>query len=314
MPDENAGREPFGGYHDAYPMVMGGAQRRPAMPVGTPAVTQHLAFWIPVRMDKRREWVGNVQQFISGLHEHLDTVKVGKDALNAWGLNIIAGESVPESQNRYPAARFVCFWETMPVRIGIELHREYFTLTTAIDLSKWENGWRIPDRELGGNAAALKSAVKNFNAFATGRYDKAYAAQTRIKGKWFPELLQKTHQTIYKDIWKNLYGDIYQAPFDAIGKEKLGGAFADLRSFAISHGDRSFVAFPYEAPSLSMLDKPPFSKREYLAAVEAIQPFVALSGERKELEYTFSRLLDGRYLYASALGAEPEALKKTRSR
>lgn len=58
--------------HPDFAALMGGARRKPALPIGGPAVTWHVAFWIPPHLVTRRQlWVRQIEKYILALYHHL---------------------------------------------------------------------------------------------------------------------------------------------------------------------------------------------------------------------------------------------------
>lgn len=321
---QERGLSPSDGDETLYSKLNSGTHQRPPMPIGTPALVRHQVYWIPKKLDSKQpeefatvdrvEWIKTIRSFVSGTYDYL--VEQEKSGSN---LQLVT-RATPEVRDKETTCVSL-LWETMPVEIRLEPHQEYFTLTTAIDLSKWD-GWKkdLDEKSL-PNAAILKSAVMDFNTFASQRYSETYKSQERTKqDEDHNEALKTAHHGIYNDAWNGLSQQIYQQPFAALqfDPKTLGDKVADFHSLVISRPSRTDIVTASEQPSSSFiategaevtaLDKASFKKTEYLAAVEAIRPLIDQGSPKpRELEYTFSQSLDGRALLATALGDDPKA-------
>jgi hypothetical protein len=333
--------------HLSYPAMVGGAQRKPPIVIGAPAITQHTAFWIPDEI-VREVWVHNIEEFILRLYFRLpisgpsDNVSAlmtpnlhAKDghlyllenkypvepiisktpvhavasgyskAMIAFRYALQHRKSIGEYPNRYQTVRFRFFWESMPVEASIERHNEYFTLFAAIDLSKWKCG-----RNSGPNAKNLTQALTAFNEIATARYNKICGGNWPSQKSEEHEALKTHHATIYYRIWDQLNKEVLKPPFDAVGAERLGKVVGDFRGLVVSRGGKNFIMPPGANPK-GVVQRPPFAKNKDICCVDTLLPFVkAGAGDPPAtVDYTFSQLLNGRCLHASALGAQPRTME-----
>src|ERR1700739_4693576 len=151
LPDDPL--EPQCPRHDYYDDLMGGARRKPAMPIGGPAVTRHVAFWCPSDpMSNRANWVSAIEKFILALYHHLKDHKLDprtrslKDQRlylleNSYSETDPTGDQPKslrkgdEGATRYQTVRLRFFYGSRPVSIGFELHDEYLTFSAILDLA-----------------------------------------------------------------------------------------------------------------------------------------------------------------------------------
>jgi hypothetical protein len=317
--------------HPRYPELMAGMHRKPPTQIGAPAVTQHLGFWIPdLFVNSRQAWVRNVESFILGTFDRLNSqlsfgLKTASLTTDATGVsrlylldNDYAVDAVVREQerargpagpgrmpSRYQTVRFTFDWHSMPVEISVELHNEYFTLSTSIDLSRWDN------QAQEGPAAEFAEALRKFKEVTTDRFQEIQRTKKPVPRLEDQAKLQAPYETLYHDIWRSFCLEVF-GPLCATtgGDNNIGGKFVEFRNLVLSRAERSFIAAPGSAPKdrlLDTLERRAFDEQELIECVETILPFVTLgAGESQEsMEYTFSTFLDRRCLHASALGGQP---------
>lgn len=338
-----------------YPTLMGGAHRKPATTISTPAITQHLVYWVPdeyadvvennsasgetpdaasVRYtDKRVEWVCNIEEYIWRLFNYLE----GKGCQPDSPSLSVLGDSYPKRLSllnhsyeyqahchrwekregislgtRYNTVRISFVWESMPVTVNFELHNEYFTVSTGIDLSRWSANktWPDPSKLPGRNAKLLFAAICEFNEFAKERYEEVNKSGKRVERDEDDKLLEVPYRIIYLTIWRSLHRQIFSRPFTEVGINKLNGVCADFRYFIATRGTDQFILLPGHYKKDIELEKYHFTPAAYRYCVETIRPFLKLSAGQLLPEYTFSRLLQGACVHGSALGAAPIELEK----
>jgi hypothetical protein len=333
---------------------MGGAHRKPATTISTPAITQHLVYWVPdeyadvVRnqskngetqsdgvsgkyTDKRIEWVCNIEEYIWRLYNYLqekgckpETPSFSvSDNGNTKCLALLnhsykAKNHVWEKLERispgtrYKIVRISFVWESMPVTVSFELHNEYFTVSTGIDLSRWSDDktWPDPSKPPGRNARLLSAAIRKFNDFATERYKEADRSRKRVEREGDDRLLEIPFFRIYRTVWRSLHSQIFSRPFKEVGINKLNGVCADFRYFIVTRDAEQFMLLPGNYKKDVKLEKDRFSPAAYRNCVETIRPFLKLSAGPQLPEYTFSRLLQGACVHGSALGATPIELER----
>jgi hypothetical protein len=347
--------------HEYYDDLMGGARRKPALPIAGPAVTWHLAFWAPDDLNdpndpndptlKREIWVKTIEKFILALYHRLKdrklnpyTRSLGKEKKQLYLLNNIyrttdkTGDS-PEplrtkGATRYQTFRVRFYYGSMPVSVSFELHDEYFTLSTIIDLAWPADVEPTPDEE--GDCATIEGlkkdrtaikrltkAIKDFNEIAGEHYKQAKLQRSEKDNKpVHRQAFEKPYLNIYHTIWDDFFERIFDCPYKAIkeGRSKLGGVFADFRGFVAAVGEKTFISGPGKYLSKDSLEQrigiKYFGAREAVHRADVLLPWLkadegfAQADEAKEpdrtepVEFTLSLLLRKRALFATALGAQ----------
>jgi hypothetical protein len=178
-------------FHSSAPMLMGNAQHDPAPQIGAPSITEHMAFWIPEgKVEDWAGWVRGIEQFAIELHKKLSVgdhgfgiqgIKDGEVRLlkndysvggQEWKLKQSAESDAGLYDTRYETINFRGALGSLPLGIQLELHKEYFTLTTTIDLSlKNEENLYYDDSET--QFDTVKTALDKLNQVLTDRYAKA---------------------------------------------------------------------------------------------------------------------------------------------
>jgi hypothetical protein len=324
------------GAHADYSTLMLGARRKAAPHIGAPAINRHLGFWIPDALALAREtWIKHIEVCFVDLYRHLVGLsgvsrvstpsRQNKDnskprlylihhsysieAGDHDGEPIKGAEDVPTRHQRFLLS-FV--WQSMPVILVLELFDEYFTLSTTIDLSG------CPE----ASDTALQKAVEVFNCRASKRYFRA-GSDGAAGGAAEAGEFKGAFDVIFNTVWQNLYEDIFAGPF-AAHAETLGKVFAEFRGFVACRNDPKFIKFiitndKADQPLEKEIGNKRFEGNDAVRCVDAIRPFMeadaALPRENDDegctddmlepREFTFTPVLDERYIYASALGAPP---------
>jgi hypothetical protein len=334
--------------HADYATLMLGARRKAAPHIGAPAINRHLGFWIPDALALAREtWIKHIEVCFVGLYRHLAGLsKVSKvsrvstpsrqrkdnskprlylihhsyaiEEGELAGEPIKGAEDVPTRHQRFLLS-FV--WQSMPVSLVLELFDEYFTLSTTIDLAG------CPE----ASNTDLQKGVEVFNGHASKRYFRGGCDDAAAGA---PEASEFTgaFDIIFNTVWQNLYQDIFAVPF-AAHDETLGKVFAEFRGFVACRGDSKFIITngTAEQPLEKEIGNKRFEGSDAVCCVDAIRPFMEADawleydkddkddkgdkGERDDdnilepREFTFTPVLDARYIYASALGAPPFPLR-----
>lgn len=312
--------------HMDYAALMLGARRKAAPHIGAPAINRHLGFWIPDRLALKREaWIGYIEAAFVRLYRHLVVCRIPgvstpsrqKKGSSEPRLYLIhrsyaveggdlEGEAIgqaAEEPTRHQRFLLSFVWQSLPVSLVLELFDEYFTLSITIDLS------RCPEAP----HTNLHKGIETFNGLASKRY---VAAGGDNAGNSVPEASEfaGAFDVIFNTVWQSLYEEIFAVPFAAHG-DTLGEVFAEFRGFVACRD--AFVTTDGEA-GLSRMERgnKRFRRKEAVRCVDAIRPLMeadAWLADKKDdeglipepREFTFTPVLDGRYIYASALGAPP---------
>ena len=255
---------------------------------------------------------------------------------NSYPTKVTGGTPAPIAKTKDQPTRhhsfFVSFqWHSLAVHVWLELVDEYFTISTSIDLSRC-NADKAFARE-NSPGSVLQRAIQSVNTAATRRYCQSdnigtVVATTPLRSR--PDRAARTveiglndaYQHIYYTIWKQLQKEIFAGPFKATPAVKLGKIFVDFRGFVASREDADFIELPgsatIEPPLKEATGNKAFVKNDAISCVDAILPFLTADewiDRRKneadttklpeQREFTFTRVLKGRCIYASALGTPP---------
>jgi hypothetical protein len=311
-------------HHDDYSTLMLGARRKAAPHIGTPAITRHLGFWIPDKLTlERNEWIKHIEASFVTLYLHL--VEFSKKDLGAPAPKVKKkkGDAQPrlyecikraeDQPTRHQRFLLSFVWQSMPVDLTLELFDEYFTLSTTIDLSRCP----LPsDTELG-------KAIEDFNRLAFTRYGAIHQSDEAAAKAPQEKEFAHAFNVIYNTVWDDLHREIFAAPFKS-HSETLGQVFAEFRGFVACRRDPKFITIDgnVEQRLEYQIGSGRFNETNAIRCVDAIRPFMAADawlhrepndkrGAKcpKLREFTFTRILNSRYIYASALGTPPSHLR-----
>jgi hypothetical protein len=338
--------EDFAHHHD-YSTLMLGARRNAAPHIGAPAITRHLGFWVPDELTlksdgsmtlRRDEWVEHIERSFVALYLRLKKVsrvstssrqKRGHDSKRRLYLihhsyPIKEGDRAPEcikGAKELPIRhqRFVLsfVWQSLPVGLTLEMFDEYFTLSTAIDLS-----------HCSASDATLPKAIRTFNDLASKRCDTIRKGEDGAASAPRESEFTSAFKDIYYTAWKDLYEIIFPGPLTACAAT-LGKVFAEFRGFVACRDGSHFIAADGKAERRleKEIGNKRFKGKNAIRCVDAIRPFLAADTwlHRKpndkrgakypeSREFTFTPVLNGRYIYASALGTPPFHLRDRHTR
>jgi hypothetical protein len=343
---ESEGRgsaEDFAHHHD-YSALMLGARRKAAPHIGAPAITRHLGFWIPDKLTlERDEWIEHIEASFVGLYRQLTklTEKVSEVSTSNEQMRdddtksrlYLIHRSFPVEENDREAEcikgakeqptrhqRFLLsfIWQSMPVDLTLELFDEYFTLSTIIDLSRCAVA----------SSTKLGKAIEAFNGLAFKYYNGIGDSDDTAANAPRESEFAGAFDVIYNTVWDCLHKDIFAAPFTA-HSETLGNVFAEFRGFVACRGGSEFIAPDGKVePRLeNEIGNERFDGNNAIRCVGAIRPFMAADAWSKRneddkrrtkylepREFTFTPVLDERYIYTSALGAPPFHLRDRHTR
>jgi hypothetical protein len=251
--------------HEYYDDLMGGARRKPALPIAGPAVTRHLAFFYPNDQTLKREtWVNTIEKYILALYHHLSdndylphTRSLRKEDSrlylldNSFALDDKSGDKPKQIRDRaarYQTFRVRFYYGLMPVSVSVELHDEYFTVSAIIDVA-WPPQEEHPYKPTDWKATDdLINAIKGFEKTASERLEQAKKSHGETALKRQHQLAFKSaYRIIYETIWEEFHDAIFEPPLVKAKntcKCELGGVFADLRGFVATIGHERFIHEP----------------------------------------------------------------------
>jgi hypothetical protein len=319
-------------HHDYSTLLIGG-RRKAALPIGTPAINRHLAFWIPDDPTlKRDQWIEHIEDFFVALYRQLEktpgvtpTTPQKKDETERLHLihnsyptkegdgGCVCIKGAKEQPSRYQRLLLSFLWQFMPVDLTLEVFDEYFTLSTTIDLSRCN---AVPTSGLANSQRlVLEDAIKSFNSAVAKRHRKIGISKE----------LKEPYRDIYYTVWEKLYKDIVAKPLETHA-DNLGKFFADFRSFVACRGREHFIANGDEGTAQQPLEKAIgkklFQGRNATRCADKVFSFMTADawldwapGEnggteiQEPREFTVTPVLDNRCIYASALGVPPSHLQ-----
>jgi hypothetical protein len=326
--------EDFGHHHD-YPALMVGARRKAVPPLAAPGINRQVGIWVPDKlMLERKEWISHIEEFFSELYYHLHEsgcnpatphlrAKIGDEhprlylIHNSYSLQR-GGERLPiagaEGQTTRHQRFLLSFtWRSAPVDVLIELFDEYFTLSTSVDLSRRSAAQKPEPPDWPG--PMLERAIETFYRLTYARYDEIKTNRVAAVTDSQQEELAGAFDVIYYRVWKALYQHMFPSPL-ATRAETLGRAFADLRSFVASRERPDFAdARKNNRPLDEAIGNGRFRGNDAIRCVDAVRPFMEadawLHRDADQVqcpeprEFTFTPVVDERFIYGSALGAPP---------
>jgi hypothetical protein len=330
--------------HDDYSTLMLAARRKAAPHIGAPAIHRHLAFWLPDKPTlEREEWIKNIEDCFVKLYLRLIVLSMVSEVstpnkqqrksqkntkddaeprlyLIHHSYPIDTGdrefepiEAAKDQPTRHQRLRLSFVWQSMPVSLTLELFDEYFTLSSTIDLS------RCPV----ASSTKLGKGIEIFNCLASKRYagigGSDDAAASAPQGSEFTAAFD----VIYNTVWKSLYEDIFATPF-ADHVETLGKVFVESRGFLACRNGSKFIATDgkVEQRLEKQIGNKCFEGNDAIRCVDTIRPFMEadewLGRDQNDKgstdipeprEFTFTPVLNERYIFASALGTPPFHLR-----
>jgi hypothetical protein len=337
--------------HEYYVELMGGARRKPSLPIAGPAVTRHLAFWYPNDPTlKRAAWVKTIEKYILAIYRHL-----ADQGLQPYTRSLIRGAQpvlrlldneyrlsgndqehptqVRKDPTRYQTVRIRFYYGQRPASIGFELHDEYFTISTIIDLA-W-GPEPVPGEQSDCETThSLVKAIEEFNFIATKRYELAKANTSEKAKSEHKSSFKNSYRFIYEDVWDSFYDRVFDQPYNAMpqaDKERLGGTFVDLRGLVAVAGKSEFISPPVEREEKADFINPPasfaiqhsltgrigvdqFDDDDVVDRADVLLPWLKadrgfIDGDREAdrtepVEFSMTQFLDKRVLFATALGAQ----------
>lgn len=199
----------------------------------------------------------------------------------------------------YRAIRIWFLWHGIRTTLSFELHTEFMTLTTALDLSSPKSQEEIeriiasPDPVPGELYRALKSLSQVSGVEQAG--------------------CPAIHRALYHSVWERVEDEILSPLRDL--QSNLGPNFVDFRGVSLSpKGALEEVEF---GPPFAGIPCPGGTGRERASACklddfDALWKFVTCALPNST-EFTLSRFLDDRAFYATALGFQSDILATTQS-
>jgi hypothetical protein len=339
--------------HEYYEELMGGARRKPSLPIAGPAVTRHLAFWYPnIPTLDRADWIKSIEKYILAVYRHLADHGLQPHTRSLTGgaqrvLRLLDNQyrlsggsekgPIPlrNEATRYQTFRIRFYYGRRPASISFELHDEYFTISTIIDLA-WSPESDSSEKIDCDAIDALVKAIDDFNLIASKRYELAKANISEQKKSEHKMSFKNSYQIIYEDIWNSFYHRVFDRAYAAMSdedKKNLGGTFADLRGFVAIARKSEFISPPGEDEGKEKADfiKPPasfaiqhsltgrigvdrFDDNDAVDRADVLLPWLKADrgfseGDREAdrtepVEFSMTQFLEKRVLFATALGAQ----------
>lgn len=344
---------PFYSTHVDYSSLVAGAHRRRVTPIGAPALTRHLVFWNPIdrpepnvsggstdwtRLEEVRILTRKVQadRLVGAIYGNLvDRKREGKISrlrmvqsareageepvplFRVWMSEIDGSfrQKPPHApaSDSYRAIKIYFDWQGLPTVLSMELHAEFLTLTTIIDLSQPEQAVWHPSTVAD---PCFSDLTRHLNEVG-----RLYSAGATDPDDWC-----EAHKFIYYDVWDRFEEILFAAPGIDSLKKTRGVAhptrFIDFRGLLLA-------VDPTATPDAEEADwigsarlRAPFSRRSQpgtgnerkacctTADFDRIWPFLKSGFDDKITEFTLSRYLGRRAFFATALAEQPDMVGK----
>ena len=279
-------------------------------------------------------WSPNAERNL--LHLFDKTYEPDENVRGAWKP---ARPDLQIAEDHHRVVVFSCIWKTLPVSLSIELHTEYFTLTAYIDLSTQRNDGSLLNETEPGTSRDLCCYVRQLSRLLS-RYEADLGSWARndadkyrrLRGA-FRKVMWRSYDQIYLRVWHELYHDLFEPAFARVRPridEKT--VFADFRGFVFTSTEPGEQSAAEPGRHKAYMKEPGWNpwprrlsddigtgffrdNRVTQQTVETIWPFLTsdpafrddASGQPfrgRKTEYTISRFLGNRYLYATALGPQ----------
>jgi hypothetical protein len=297
-------------YVEEYPYLVSWGYRRPAHLVHPPAIVQHLGYWLADLKSPQDSQDYNSDDIFRREQIFERFCKAVEDN-NRFDCEL---RFVPIAEGsfrrRYQTCRLKSDdWHSLPVRMTLELHHEYITISTIIELPHLENQ-AAPSLSV---VARLTSALAQLARVTTERYEELSSKKNREPMTKVREKLTSTYRDIFLDVWDEFYDQVLRKSVGEMGGE-FEGVFADFRGLvAVSKDEHKKEFFTQSRTSHERTRAPRrFLSNDSIHRAHVILPFMTAEpgmAGKDEKEVTISRFLDGRCIYASTLGAQPPVTK-----
>jgi hypothetical protein len=286
----------FGNPHE-YRQLNSGAHRRRATNLRAPALTWHLAFWIPASVnpdESRRELKRTLDEFILAYCRTLtgdndvkgiecypyinDAIVLFENIASKSTFGFIP-DAVPTQRQSdirdsdYPVVSIRYRWHGLTFTIRVELHTEYFSFTTFVELGTLEAPAFL---ELSTQLSSLKNLLVGDDVSNAGAALSTYFYEVFWQ-RLFLRMFSRKRLTPY----------LHNAIFEHI--------FADFRSIVLSNETISFELSDREDGHASWGHRAELKFRTLVTSIN-------------EYEYTTSYMSGKRALYMSALGPQRPAV------
>jgi len=300
--------------HKNFPRINRGVHRKAANPVGAPALIWHLGIWrypaVGATSPKKTtdEMDQDASQYIQALKKHLtppsDTI-----SFDDYG-DLFTNEIGTDDAQRGNIATFIFRWNRIYCTIRIEVHTEYITITSTLDASLQPK---------------LREGEKLEQIYATNDVYRNISEQFKALNEYFScsngiEELKGVSNELYNLVWSSFESQVIN--FKDLNAQNIGKVFADFRGIVSASpfpadkenradGTKNFSGAPFQVtethrPSDHRDGFPPVDDEmecEWArSCVRTIWPFIDCKKSIPEVEFTVSRMLDGRAIYASSLG------------
>ena len=321
-------------YLDLYGEINNGAHRKAADLIGAPAFVWHQALWNPPLSESLKDKNDRkdiISAFVRKLHDHL---------------NAVAEEVIPDMaevrighDDRVRVITFQFVWQGMRAKIRFENHTEYVSLTSVLDASV--DFSRPPLGPSKGDVALRKEVEHHLENFRTSTWRPLGADLPKIDNiqGTFDFIYKHIWDQCFFPVVLNAGNFLASTSGEHPVAGPMGQRFADFRGFisceTYPENVNEATRESKENPDLTKLGleyqrvQRPFYKTDEdrrgrwqrdgypnedwaRRRLDNAWPFLQLATLDKtspltgRTEYTVSRLQDGRIIYVSALGPQPE--------
>jgi hypothetical protein len=224
------------------------------------------------------------------------------------------------SPDSYRTIKISFLWHGLPTTLSFELHTEFLSMTTVIDVSKKREDLTDDQSTYGG---VFVDVERQLRAFA-----RIGVAPLNADPEQHEEACQELHEFLYYDVWNRFAADVLK-PL-AKHNDSLKEKFIDFRGIVLGACGQQdslkekFIGLPgiitgaRGRPRVKISE--PFSREPDergtgiernpicdMKEFDKLWTFVTCM-HQKDTEFTVSRFLGGRAFYATALGNQPRAM------
>ena len=313
-------------FHD-YGEINNGAHRKAAELIGAPALIWHQALWNP---ESERE----------GLHQRAQNIKAYPKLLQLRigqeydPIKRSLSEAEVGDTDRARVHTFCFIWEGLRTKIRVEVHTEYVSITSIVDLSVDVSGLAGMDKKsLREKYHVYRMLEAKIGELQEGLDFKAWKERSKLSPECdecraFTGKMRDLHRELYEVFWEQTFDQKILDASGFLAAGTLGRRFADFRGIITCeqyppdpkpHREDIELARIFENPLQRPFYRGDESRRGQWqriaipselwarARLNAAWPFVTAMEEilPDRMEFTAACFNDGRMLHVSALGPQP---------
>lgn len=315
-----------------YQHLVAGAQSRPSPKVRHPLLTWHLGFWNEIEESSGETGeaqssdaavkVKTAAEFQADRTRYIESVRrqMNEKCTDVVHPQYAPGRGPPDEGDKLALVPTQFNWHFFKGTVHFEHHTEYFTISVLLDLSPEEGRAKSEKEDVPIELRAILDELRRLKEIVDHGDDKKFSTDYRNN-------FEKMSEAAFSSIWECLYREILNTSDEEI--KALGGIFADFRGCVLSDrapipdSRRAVTRWLRQAGTPEVqepfwrehkvlrrsLSKPPSNEDYWKRRYDLMWPLMTakLKGlDFLEYEFTASLFAEGRALYISALGAQPQ--------